>query len=234
MYIWELYIIIQTLYILTTNYFEMFEKPKQNKSLSDLDKAKKELVGAIDENINLSQESINELCKILADFKKNKYTKHDSFFNLCIFSAVVDMDLTILLGKVRLANRDQEKKLFARVIALTIVDYLDNISVLIGRDCLTELKSNNMAEFLDEFKSIHKKFSIFKKENERVLRDIRNNTIAHKSKDALKLNTSINNIIVEDIYNFGLELIIYTKEFIDLSNKIIYYIIEYMKEGRRI
>ena len=212
----------------------MFEKLKQNKALAELDKAKKQLVGAIDENINSSQESINDMCKILADFKKHKYTKHDSFFNLCIFSEFVNMDLTILLEKVRLASRDQEKKLYVRVIALTIVDYLDNINVLIGKDCLAELKNNNMTEFLEEFKAIHKKFSIFRKDNERVLRDIRNNTIAHKSKDALKLNADINYISVEGIYNFGLELKIQTKEFIDLSTKVILYIVDYMKQGRKI
>jgi len=190
--------------------------------------------GLIHDNINSSQQSINDLSKLLTDFKKHKYSKHDSFFNLCIFSDIIIIDLTILLEKVRLANREQEKKLYARVIALTIVDYLDNISVLIGRDCLTELKNNNMTEFLDEFKSIYKKFSIFKKDNERVLRDIRNNTIAHKSRDALKLNTYINNLNVEDIYNYGLELKIFSKEFIDLSTKIIYYIVDYMKEGRKI
>ena len=118
----------------------MFEKLKQNRTLNELDNAKKELVGVIDDNINSSQDSINDLCKILTDFKEYKYTKHDSFFNLCILSDIVNIDLTILLEKVRLANRDQEKKLYARVIALTIVDYLDNVSVLIGRDCLTELK----------------------------------------------------------------------------------------------
>jgi hypothetical protein len=212
----------------------MFEKSKKDKNLSELEKARKELVGAIDENINSSQQSIDDLSKLLTDFKKHKYSKHDSFFNLCIFSDIINIDLTILLEKVRLANRDQEKKLYARVIALTIVDFLDNISVLIGRDCLLELKNNNMTEFLDEFKSIHKKFSIFKKDNERVLRDIRNNTIAHKSKDALKLNSFINSLNVEDVYNFGLELKVYSKEFIDLSTKIIYYIVDYMKEGRRI
>jgi hypothetical protein len=212
----------------------MFKNLKQGKAFKELENAKKKLIVAIDENINSSQQSINDLCKILSDFKKHRYTRHDGFFNLCIFSDIIDIDLTILLEKYRLASRIQEKKLYARVIALTIVDYLDNISVLIGRDCLNELKNNNMVEFLDEFKSVHKKFSIFKKENERILRDIRNNTIAHKSKDALKLNAYINNLNEEDIYNFGLELKTYTKEFIDLSTKIIYYIVDYMKEGRKI
>jgi hypothetical protein len=212
----------------------MFQKSKQDEALKKLENAQKELVAEIDKSINSSQQSIDDFTKILSDFKKHRYTKHDSFFNLCIFSDIVDIDLTILLAKFRLANRIQERKLYARVIALIIVDYLDNISVLIGRDCLNELKTNNMTEFVDDFKSIHKTFSIFKKDNERVLRDIRNNTIAHKSKDASKLNTYINNLNAEDIYNFGLELKTYTKEFIDLSTKIIWYIVSYMKEGRKI
>jgi hypothetical protein len=212
----------------------MFDKITHNNSLAGLEKAKEEFVGAIDENIKLSQQSIDDMSEILKDFKKHKYSKHDSFFNLCIFSDIINIDLTILLEKVRLANREQEQKLYARVIALTIVDFLDNISVLIGRDCLLELKKNNMTDFLDEFKSIHRKFSIFKKDNERILRDIRNNSIAHKSKDALKLNSCINNISVEDIYSFGLELKIYSKEFIDLSTKIIFYIVDYMKVGRKL
>lgn len=212
----------------------MFEKLQLKKAENELEKTKNKLVCAINEDINNSQQSIDDFCKIITDFKKYKYTKHDSFFNLCIFSDIISIDLTILLEKVRLASREQEKKLYARVIALTIVDYLDNISVLIGRDCLSELKKNNMAEFLDEFKSIHKKFSNFQNVNERILRDIRNNTIAHKSKDALKLNDLINKLNVEEIYSFGIDLKVYTKEFIDLSTKIIYYIVDYMKEGRKI
>ncbi len=68
---------------------------------------------------------------------------------------------------------------------------------MIGRDCLSELKNINMTEFLDEFKSIHRKFSLFKQQNEKILREIRNTDIAHKSKDALKLNSFIKNIRVK-------------------------------------
>jgi hypothetical protein len=212
----------------------MFKKLELKRKEQELLKAKEELVEAIDKNINDTQQSIDEMCKMLNDFKKYNYHKHDNFLNLCIFSDIVSIDLTILLEKTRIATREQEKKLYVRVIAITIVDYLDNISVLIGRDCLSELKGNNMSEFLDEFKKIHKSFSNFKTTNERVLRDIRNTTIAHKAKDALKLNENINKLNVEDIYNLGLELKIQSKDFIDLSTKVINYIVDYMKEGRKI
>lgn len=205
----------------------MFDKFKLNR-------ARKRVVRAIDETILGKQESINEISNILIDFKKHNYSKHDSFLNLCIFSDIVSIDLMLLSEKIRIANRPQEKKLYARFMAVTAIDYLDNIGILIGSNCMKELKANKMDEFLDEFKVIHKKFSTFKNDNQVLLRDIRNTTVAHKTKDALLLHEQIEKLDVEKIYNFGLELIDYTKEFVNLSTKVIYYIVDYMKEGRRI
>lgn len=204
------------------------------KSKYELKQTKKQFVSAMNENIEGSQRSVDEISKILIDFKKHKYNKHDSFLNLCIFSDIVTIDLTILLEKTTISKHDQERRLYARVLAVIIIDYLDNISVLIGKDCVFELKNNGMTQFIEEFRFIHKKFSDFKKANERLLREIRNNTIAHKCKDALKLNDQINNIDVEMIINFGFDLKIYSKEFVDISTKVIYYIADYMREGRKI
>ncbi|AQW95832.1 hypothetical protein HZQ11_15160 [Elizabethkingia anophelis] len=196
--------------------------------------AKKKVIKAIDENISTTESSIKEFSKLLSDFKKHNYHRHNSFFNLCIFSDIAGMDLIILLEKIRIADRPYEKKLYARVIAVIIIDFLDNINLLLGRDCLNELKDNNMTEFIDKFKTINKNFSNFKKHNEKILRDIRNNTIAHKSKDALTLNEKINNLNVEDVYEFGLEFQNHVKGFIDLSTEIVYYILDYMREGRKL
>jgi hypothetical protein len=207
---------------------------KNRKDQNKFKKLRKEAKIAIDKNISDSQNSINEFTQILIDFKKHNYTKHDSFLNLCIFSDVVEIDLTLLVEKFRFAERTHEKKLYARVMVIVILDYLDNIGVLIGNNCLAELKRNNMLEFIDEFKLIHKKFSAFKKENERFLREIRNNTIAHKTKDALMLSKQINDLNEEEIYEFSMQFKIYIKDFVDLSTKVINYIADYMKEGRRI
>ena len=207
---------------------------KNQKARREIKELREEVKHAIDKNISDSQNSIDQFTQILVDFKKYNYSKHDSFLNLCIFSDVVDIDLTLLLEKFRLAERKQEKKLYARVVAIVILDYLDNIGVLIGSNCLAELKRNNMIEFIDEFKLIHKNFSAFKKENELLLREIRNNTIAHKTKDALVLSQQINNLNEDEIYEFGLQFKIYIRDFIDLSTKVVNYITEYMREGKRI
>lgn len=207
---------------------------KTQKDKREIKKLRKKVKLAIDKNISDSQNSIDEISQILVDFKKHNYTKHASFLNLCIFSDVVEIDLTLLVEKFRFAKRKQERKLYARVMAIVILDYLDNIGVLIGSNCLAELKRNNMLEFIDEFKLIHKNFSAFKKENERLLREIRNNTIAHKTKDALVLSEQINDLNEDEIYEFSIQFKAYIKEFVDLSTKVINYIADYMREGRRI
>lgn len=86
------------------------------KSKYELKKTRKVLVETIDDNITSSQNSINDISNILIDFKKYNYSKHDSFLNLCIFSDIVNIDLTILLEKIRLAERLQEKKLYAELL----------------------------------------------------------------------------------------------------------------------
>lgn len=212
----------------------MFEQFRKKMNSINLEKSRKNLVGAIDENINKSQQSIDDFCKIIRDFKHFKYSKHDSFLNLCLFSDITSIDIVILLERIRLSKRVQEKKLFARMMSVVIVDYLDNVNTLIGRDCLAELRNNNMTDFIEELKAINKRFSILKRENEQVLRIIRNNTIAHKSKNALMLNEYINELNVEDIYDFGFELNNHLKELVDLSTKVIYYIVDNMKVGIKI
>lgn len=204
------------------------------KNKRDINKLKRKLKIAIDKNISDSQNSIDDFSQMLTAFRNHDYTKHDSFLNLCIFSDVVEIDLTLLVEKFRFAERKQERKLYARVMAIVILDYLDNIGVLIGNNCLAELKQNNMIEFIDEFKSIHKNFSAFKKENERLLREIRNNTIAHKTKDALMLSRQINELDEDEIYEFSVQFKEYIREFVNLSTKVLNYIADYMKEGRKI
>jgi len=209
-------------------------KYKEKREKNQLTKIQNQLIIAINQNIEDSQRSINDFVQILKDFKEKNYSKHDSFFNLCIFSDIAQIDLTLLVEKYRLAQRIQERKLYARVMSIVILDYLDNIGILIGTNCLAELKRNNMHNFMDKFKVVHKNFSTFKKENEKMLREIRNNTIAHKTKDALVLSQQINELNSDSIYEFSIQFNNYIQDFVNLSTKVIYYIADYMGEGKKL
>ncbi|OPC64706.1 hypothetical protein DSC47_04470 [Elizabethkingia miricola] len=80
--------------------------------------AKKKVIKAIDENISTTENSIKEFSKLLTDFKKHNYHRHNSFFNLCIFSDIAGMDLIILLEKIRIADRPYEKNFMQELLLL--------------------------------------------------------------------------------------------------------------------
>ena len=210
----------------------MFNFFKKNKAQREL--AKANISDVLQQNIDNSENSIKELSKMIVDFGKYKYHHHDAFLNLCIFSSIVDIDLTLLLERIPLSSRIQEKNLNARVIAVTIVDYIENINFLIGKDCLKELQLNNMNHFIEEFKALNKRFSMFRKTNDVYLRDIRNNTMAHKSKDALTLKRAIDRVDPERIFSHGLEVKGFGDEFVKLSTEVLNFILDYMTKGKKV
>jgi len=212
----------------------MFNFFRKNINERKLAKAKIELSTVLQQNIDDSENSIKEFSTMIADFRKHKYHRHDAFLNLCVFSSIVEIDLTLLLERIQLSSRIQEKKLYARVIAVTIVDYIENINVLIGKDCIKELQLNHMDHFIDEFKALNKRFSMFRKANDFYLRDIRNNTLAHKCKDALTLKRAIDRVDPDEIFSQGMEVKAFGDEFVKISTKVLYFIIDYMTQGKKL
>lgn len=206
----------------------MFKLFKNNKAKRELAKAKIDLACALQQNIDDSETSIEEFSKMIIDFRKHKYHHHDAFLNLCVFSSLVEIDLTLLLERIPTCTRVQEKNLYARVIAVTIVDYIENINFLIGKECLRELQDNNMNHFVEDFKALNKRFSMFRKANDSYLRDIRNNAMAHKCKDALSLKRAIDRVDPDRIFSHGLEVKAFGDEFVKLSTSVLNFIIDYM------
>lgn len=71
-------------------------------------RARKKVSKAIDGNLSKTEENIEQVSQIFKDFKKYKYHKHDNFLNLCLFSDIVSIDLTILLENIRLSKSKNE------------------------------------------------------------------------------------------------------------------------------
>ena len=191
-----------------------------------LEQTQREVSLILDKNLSLAEEDIKTMSEMFENYKRHNVRSFDSFFHVCIYSVIAQTDLLILLEKFRLSKRNYEKLLIARIIALTIIEYIDDINILIGRDLLKELASNNFTEFISSFKEISKKYSDIKKNHDKLLRQIRNNLMAHKSKDSLKLAKSIYEIDGEHIYELGLQLITITRILTDETTKVIYKMVE--------
>ncbi|WP_054851802.1 hypothetical protein [Olleya sp. ITB9] len=137
------------------------------------------------ELIRLSDIDTNR--KIWNDLQKSGINNYDEFYNVCLYSSIVYNDISILFDNYQTSESPTQKNLFGRLLCMTIIEFLDDINELIGKNLRQELESNNMSEFIDELKIIGKEFSSLKKENNTELRKIRNNSAAHKTKMAKDL-----------------------------------------------
>jgi hypothetical protein len=70
---------------------------------------------------------------------------------------------------------------------MTIIEFLDDINRMLGKDLREELIRNHLDEFIDNIKSLNKEYARIKVTYDNIFRLIRNNASAHKNKDAIQL-----------------------------------------------
>ncbi len=154
--------------------------------------------------------------------QKKNIKDFDNFLNLSLYSIIAQFDIAILLETIRISKRKYEKALFARMLALTIIEYMDDINPLIGHVLRKDLDKNNLSEFITIFKNINKQYSTIKKDNNRLLREIRNTTAAHKSKDSFQLLNYIEEIDILKVVNLGIEITNITVKLTNETTKLTY------------
>lgn len=164
---------------------------------------------------------------------QRKITFLYSYHHLELYSALTQCDLSVLIKRYRIAKRAHEKSLYARMIAMTAIEFFEDINTLIGRDLLKELSITYFEDFVPVFKNINKKFGQLRKENEILLRQIRNNSSAHKSLDSLKFLELTYDIDTDKIYLLGISIKVLSVELavelVKLSGRLLTFMTEVFK-----
>lgn len=147
-----------------------------------------------------------------------------NFFETCIYVKTIQSDLIISSNNLNKNNNEIENKFYARIIALTIYEYFNDINVILGKTLIDELKRIDFSDFIIPLNDIGKEINQLKKNRTSFFKEIRHETIAHKNKVKTKLLEQIFNIDDRDILDISIELIkINTKltnVFTDISKKI--------------
>ena len=200
-------------------------------SKTRLSVAEKKMITSTDICLSAIESSINHSKTTFELLKKREIRLFDGLYHLCIYSAIAQADLTLLTEKYNLSKRDYERLLFGRLIALFIIEFIDDINSLIGRDLLRELdKMNYFSSFIPPFKDINKQFSILKKNNDKMLRRIRNNSTAHKSKDSFLLHENVYGIDAQSILLLSVDVLNLSNRITIESEKIVRRIISLCEE----
>jgi hypothetical protein len=136
-------------------------------------------------------------------------------------------DLFVLSYNYLSSKKDWDKILFARIMALYLIDFYEKIFPLIGKDLISEINNFSNIETLNAIKIIGKRISKIKTESEVNLRQIRNVTIAHKSNSGSYLMDQIYNIDHKVINDYASEL---TGLMTDLSTQLTKILKSYSKK----
>jgi len=159
---------------------EILRKRKTTQLRNDLRKT-------ISESEKIREADINSIQTTWESLKQAGIHKYDKFYNVCLYSSSVNQDISILWNNYTLTESKSEKNLYGRLLSMTIIEFLDDINGLLGKNLRIELISNDMEEFVVVLNKINKSYSNLKTQNNSELRKIRNNAAAHKTKIAKDL-----------------------------------------------
>jgi hypothetical protein len=136
--------------------------------------------------------------------------------NVAIFAVVWNADLSVLLEELRVLNEAPgwaagwKRKLTARLLALTIVEAVDEFTGLLGRDFRTAVRQLTDDATLEQLNDIHKALTRFRDGHESELRIVRNTIIAHRDPDAAIQTESLRSLNVKHVEELGWELLEWT------------------------
>jgi hypothetical protein len=205
-------------------------KSAYQKQLDDLEKTKLELrkQTIINQETTLSDlEAIKSAYEMMHGYGIRKF---DNLFNVCIIGSISSSDMILLTHQIALTNQKLEKLLSARMLAMIVIEYLNDINDLLGRKLVQETTSNNFLEFIPKLREINSQFANIRKKHQTELSTIRNNIAAHKNKNGLSLLNQIYKLEPQGILEMANETIIVNDGLTKETTKIIYKILDDAKK----
>lgn len=205
----------------------------KSKSERNLEKIKAELIAVDISGQEVTLKDMEGIKNFFEKMRNAKINRFDHLLNLCLIASITSSDISILNHKIALTKQKLERLFFARMLAMIIIEYLNDMNDLLGFKLVKEITSNNYLEFLPKLKELNSQYSKIRKTHGKLLSTIRNNVAAHKTKDALSLAKHIDNLNPDEILEMGIEIAQLNIEFTNETTKIINRIIEEALEKER-
>lgn len=121
-----------------------------------------------------------------------KFESSRVIWNTACFVNVLSYDLKIIIRSMIYAQREWEKRVFARQAALLVYEAVNDLFDLLGKDLKEAVqKLSDSYFFEDQLKKIRSDLNSFKQSHFTALKEIRNVAAAHRDQDALKLVRAI-------------------------------------------
>jgi len=172
------------------------------------------------------EKDLETMIRLWKIFQARKVTTYDNFFNVCIFASLVGRDMDYLTNSYVKTLIIRERNILGRLLSMTLIEFLDDINTLLGKHLRVELQKTGFTQHIDELNQINKAFAAIKGDNQKQLRNIRNNASAHKTKNAMHLLEYNNNLDLDRIFEISANVSKTNAKLTQLTTEIIYSIID--------
>ena len=113
-----------------------------------LKRLKLRVVNAVEESQRANDADIQGIHSQWQNLQNAKIYNYDNFFNVCLYSSIVSRDIQLLWKNYSTTSFLNEKNLFGRLLSMSLIEFLDDINYLLGKDLRNELINNNLKEYI--------------------------------------------------------------------------------------
>jgi hypothetical protein len=168
-----------------------------------------------------TDEEIALLMELWELLKKKEITKYDKLLNSCLYFSLINRDIYYLCEYFYFEKNKNRKNLFGRILSMTIIEFLEDINFLLGKELADELKKYKLDELLKDIRMLNKYYSQLKRTFNNEFRLLRNEASAHHSRDANILYKLHRNLGIENLTAIGYEIGKLGNRFVNISNNIL-------------
>jgi len=192
---------------------QLKEKIEKMKFVSEMQNEIKEFTKKVSESIVLDY-------AFYKGMEARNNFRYKASFELSLYCSIIQSDLILAAGSLKNSTNEIEKKIYARILSLTLYEYLKDLSSILGKELVNELKNIHFEDLIESVYNLNKEFTDYKKTKDGILKKIRHETIAHKTKNRISLIEQLFSINEMEIYNFATEIIILNNKLINILKKV--------------
>ncbi|ARN78279.1 hypothetical protein BST97_09910 [Nonlabens spongiae] len=185
----------------------------------------------IDEINNNIQTQIIMSYSFYKGMDSRKNFRYKSIVETNLYVMTIQSDLVNAVVGLTNSNTEIQMKFYARALSVILYEYLKDLSSILGKELIDNLKAIGFLDPIEGIKKLNKEYSNLRKARSKELRTIRHKTFAHKSKNRIELIDTIFNVDVKSIENLASDIILLNGKLTRLSTKIFKYIGDYHREN---
>jgi hypothetical protein len=180
------------------------------------------LIGSFEENQSALERNLDAVARARSVAEQNNLEVVVFILNVGQFAAIFNYDLSILRQELLSTESEWRKRLYARLLALTVVEFFEDIGELSGKVYRNEIALlGDQVASIDRLKPVLKQLSQLRAKHEKDLRLIRNIAIGHRDKNAKAQIELINKLDIIGLQDLALDITDWLTSFIEFQTDVI-------------